>query len=59
MKIIYEGYPELNVGFYQSKWKVGKHDAIHGLPYTIKEFPLKQRGVPLQYLLELTIKLAE
>lgn len=37
MKISYEGYPELNVGFYQSKFKVGKHGAIHGLPYTIKE----------------------
>lgn len=37
MKITCEGYPELNVSFYQSKWKVGKHGAIHGLPYTIKE----------------------
>ena len=37
MKITCEGYPELHVGFYQSKFKVDKHGAIHGLPYTIKE----------------------
>lgn len=36
MTIIAEGYPELHVGFYQSKYKVGKHGAIHGLPYEIK-----------------------
>ena len=36
MKITHEGRPELEVGFYQSKFKVGKHGAIHGLPYTIK-----------------------
>jgi hypothetical protein len=36
MKIIQEGRPELVVGFYQSKYKVGDHGAVHNLPYTIK-----------------------
>jgi len=36
MKIIHEGRPELEVGFWQSKFKVGDHGAIHDLPYTIK-----------------------
>jgi hypothetical protein len=33
MKIIHE----LKVGFWQSKFKVGDHGAIHDLPYTIKD----------------------
>ena len=36
MKIIHEGRPELEVGFWQSKFKVGDHDAVHDLPYTVK-----------------------
>lgn len=36
MTIIHEGPPELEVGFGQSKFKVGDHGAIHGLPYTLK-----------------------
>ena len=36
MKIIQEGRPELMVGFYQSKYKVVDHGAVHNLPYTIK-----------------------
>lgn len=36
MKIIHEGRPELVVGFYQSKYKVDDHGAVHNLPYTIK-----------------------
>ena len=36
MKIIHEGRPELEVGFWQSKDKVGDHGAIHDLPYTLK-----------------------
>jgi hypothetical protein len=36
MKIIHEGRPELVVGFWQSKFKVGDHGAVHDLPYTIK-----------------------
>ena len=37
MKIIHEGRPELEVGFCQSKFKVGDHGAIHDLPYIIKD----------------------
>ena len=36
MKIIHEGRPELEVGFRQSKFKVGDHGAVHDLPYTVK-----------------------
>lgn len=36
MKIIYDGRPDLEVGFWQSKFKVADHGAIHGLSYTIK-----------------------
>ena len=36
MKIIHEGRPELEVGFWQSKFKVGDHGAVHDLPYTVK-----------------------
>lgn len=36
MKIQHEGYQELNVGFWQSKFKVGDHGAVHGLDYTVK-----------------------
>ena len=36
MKIIHEGRPELEVGFWQSKFKVGDHGAVHNLPYTLK-----------------------
>ena len=35
MKIIHEGRPELEVGFWQSRFKVGDHGAIHDLPYTL------------------------
>ena len=35
MKIFYEDM-ELEIGFYQSKYKVAKHGAIHGLPFDIK-----------------------
>ncbi len=36
MTIIYKGRTELEVGFWQSKFKVGDHGAIHDLPYTLK-----------------------
>ena len=36
MQIIHEGRPELEVGFWQSKFKVGDHGAVHDLPYTLK-----------------------
>lgn len=36
MKIIHEGRPELNVGFWQVHYKVSDHGAVHGLPYTLK-----------------------
>ena len=36
MTIIHEGRPELEVGFWQSKFKVGDHGAVHDLPYTVK-----------------------
>ena len=34
--IIHERYPKLEVGFWQTKFKVGDHGAIHNLPYTVK-----------------------
>ena len=36
MKIIHEGRPELEVGFWQSKFKVDDHAAVNDLPYTAK-----------------------
>ena len=37
-KIIHvEGHPRLRVGFWQSRYKVADHGALHGLPYIIKE----------------------
>lgn len=36
MTIIHEGRPELEVGFWQAKFKVGDNGAIHDLPYTVK-----------------------
>jgi hypothetical protein len=36
MTIIHEGRSELEVGFWQSKFKVGDHGTIHDLPYTVK-----------------------
>ena len=37
-KIIHvEGHPRLRVGFWQSRYKVPDHGAVHGLPYTVKE----------------------
>ena len=36
MRIIHERRPELEVGFYQSKFKVGDHGAVHDLSYTVK-----------------------
>ena len=35
MKISHEGRPELDVGFYQTKFKVPDHGAVHDLPYTV------------------------
>ena len=37
MKIKREGRPELEVGFWQCRYKVGKHGAIHDLPFTLKK----------------------
>lgn len=37
LTVDHQGYPRLRIGFYQSKWKVGRHGAIHGLPYLVKE----------------------
>lgn len=34
MKIM--GHSELEVGFWQSKFKVDDHGAVHDLPYTVK-----------------------
>jgi hypothetical protein len=36
MPIIHEGRPELEVGFWKSKFKVGDHGMVHDLPYTLK-----------------------
>ena len=36
-KIIHvEGHPRLRVGFWQSRFKVANHGAVHGLPYSVK-----------------------
>ena len=36
-KIIHlEGHPRLRVGFWQSRYKVADHGALHGLPYSVK-----------------------
>ena len=35
-RITHEGRPELVVGFWQAKEKVGDHGAVHNLPYTLK-----------------------
>lgn len=36
-KIIHvEGHPRLRVGFWQSRYKVPDHGALHGLPYSVK-----------------------
>jgi len=32
-----EGYPRLRVGFWQSRFKVTDHGAVHGLPYSLKD----------------------
>lgn len=37
MRIQYEGHPKLRVGFWQGKFKVGDHGAVHGLPFSIKD----------------------
>jgi len=37
MMMNYEGHPELHVGFWQSRFKVPDHGAVHDLPYTIKD----------------------
>lgn len=37
MRINRERYPELDVGYWQSEYKVRKHGAIHGLAYTTNE----------------------
>jgi hypothetical protein len=31
-----EGHPQLRVGFWQSRYKVPDHGALHGLPYSVK-----------------------
>lgn len=31
-----EGHPRLRVGFWQSRFKVADHGALHGLPYSVK-----------------------
>ena len=31
-----EGHPRLRVGFWQSKFKVADHGAVHGLPHSVK-----------------------
>lgn len=31
-----EGHPRLRVGFWQSRYKVPDHGALHGLPYSVK-----------------------
>lgn len=31
-----EGHPRLRVGFWQSRYKVAEHGALHGLPYGVK-----------------------
>lgn len=36
MYIVYEKYPKLTIGFWQSQFKVANHGAIHDLPYIIK-----------------------
>ena len=36
MKIIRDGRPELEVGFWQAIFKVKDHGALHGLPYKVK-----------------------
>ena len=37
IKLNYEGHQELNVGFWQSKYKVGDYGAVHGLEYILTE----------------------
>ena len=37
MRINHEGHPKLEVGFWQSIFKVGDHGAVHDLPYTVKK----------------------
>ena len=37
-------HPELNVGFWQSKFKVGDHGAVHGLEWYHNENALKMMG---------------
>jgi hypothetical protein len=36
MAINHNGCPKLEVGFWQSRYKLGDHGAIHNLPYTLK-----------------------
>ena len=31
-----EGHQRLRVGFWQSRFKVADHGAVHGLPYSVK-----------------------
>nr|WAJ48336.1 hypothetical protein DMDDKFKA_00147 [Haslea ostrearia] len=43
-KIIHvEGHPRLRVGFWQSRYKVAKHGAVHGLPYSPTKYMVRQR----------------
>ena len=37
MFINYEDLPKLRIGFWQAKFKVGDHGAVHGLPFTVKD----------------------
>ena len=37
MKISHDGHPELTVGYWQAKYKLRDHGAVHGLSYTVKD----------------------
>jgi hypothetical protein len=36
MKIKHEGRSELDLGFWQSQFKIGYHGAVHDFAYTVK-----------------------
>jgi hypothetical protein len=37
MKISHDGHSELTVGYWQAKYKLRDHGAVHGLSYTVKD----------------------
>ena len=37
MKISHEGHNELTIGYWQAKYKLRDHGAVHGLKYTLKD----------------------